>query len=192
MSIGFFEMHRRRAFPIVICWALLGLLAGCGYKLHGTGEAIGVKIDTLAIPLIQSPSSSPGFESTFTGMIREEFASHSKVPLVAKQDASVVLVGRVRSIKTEPYTYRIQDTKVGGETAAYEVTNARWLKLTLEAKLLEKDTGKVIWEERAMREKATYQVGSDPLINRYNEKNALREIARNLARRIYLKTMERF
>ena len=38
----------------------------------------------------------------------------------------------------------------------------------------------------------TFAVGTDPLANRYNERNAVRQIARRLAERIYLKTMERF
>jgi hypothetical protein len=43
-----------------------------------------------------------------------------------------------------------------------------------------------------MEEKAVFSVGTDPLVNRYNQRKAVREIAQILAKRIYSKTMERF
>jgi len=52
--------------------------------------------------------------------------------------------------------------------------------------------GKVIWTEAAMEEQASYVISGDPLETRYSERQALEKIASRLAKRIYLRTMERF
>ncbi len=166
---------------------LLALLwiSGCGYHLQATRQPKGISIPSLAIPLMASPSSSLGFEGDFTMMIRKEFVSHSQVPLVSQDHAAFVLVGKVHEIKTEPLSYKITDR-------TFEVTTSRWLKIKLAAKLLDRTTGKVIWNDETMEEKASFTVDSDPLKTRYNQRRAAQRIAQLLAEKIYLKTMERF
>jgi outer membrane lipopolysaccharide assembly protein LptE/RlpB len=178
--------------PILAVLSFLMFVAGCGYHFRGTGKPVGLQIESLAIPLMESTSSSLGFEGDFTRIIREEFASHAKFPLVSREMASTVLIGKVYDIKTDPYTYNITQTYVRGEKTNYSATSARWLRIKLDVKLVDRNTGKVIWHDRKMEEKATFAVGTDPLANRYNEKRAAQEIARTLAQRIYQKTMERF
>jgi hypothetical protein len=160
-------------------------LSGCGYHLQDTRQPKGISIPSLAIPLMESPSSSLGFEGDFTMMIRQEFVSHSQVPLVSKDQAAVVMIGKVLDIKTEPLSYKITD-------GTFQVTNSRWLKIKLAAKLLDQTTGNVIWNDENMEEKASFTVSSDPLRTSYNQKRAAKRIAQLLAERIYLKTMERF
>ncbi len=178
--------------PILVILSFLLSAAGCGYHFRGTGKPIGLQIESLAIPLMESTSSSLGFEGDFTRIIREEFASHAKFPLVSREKASTVLIGKVTDIETDPYTYNLTQTMVAGEKANYSTTGARWLRIKLSVKLVDRNTGKVIWYDEKMEEKTTFAVGTDPLINRYNEKRAVQEIARTLAERIYMKTMERF
>jgi hypothetical protein len=119
-------------------------------------------------------------------MIRQEFVSHSSVPLVAREEAAMVLLGRIHTIKTDPLGYSLAVSR------DYPVTSSRWLIMRLEAKLVDRRTGKTIWAEKDLEEKASFQVGEDPLVNRHNERQALEENARRLAKQIYLKTMERF
>ncbi|MEJ2589332.1 MAG: hypothetical protein P8165_17485, partial [Deltaproteobacteria bacterium] len=80
---------------------------------------------------MKSPSSSIGFEGEFTRMIRQEFVSHSQIPLESKEKAAMVLVGTVTGIKTEPLSYRISDEN-------FEVTTSRWLKIKLSCKLVDR------------------------------------------------------
>ncbi|MDY6970840.1 MAG: LPS assembly lipoprotein LptE [Thermodesulfobacteriota bacterium] len=153
---------------------------------------MGIYIPSLAIPVFASTSSSLGFEGDFTRIIREEFISHAKVPLVQEDEAAVVLCGEVHDIKTEPLSYSLVQNTVRGESTNYEVTNTRWLRVTLNARLLDRGSGKIIWEDKAMEEKAVFSVGTDPLANRCSQRKAVQEIANILAKKIYLKTMERF
>ena len=170
----------------------LGASLGCGYHFRTTGEPVGLKIQSLAIPLITSTSSSLGFEGIFTKAVRNEFVSHSKVPLVSKEKASAVLLGEVIEIRVEPLTYSLVQSTVEGKVTNYELTNSRRLRIKLSASLVDRTSGKIIWADKDLEEKGTFIVGTDPLVNRYNKRTAVQEIAQSLARRLYLKTMERF
>ena len=187
----FAALHKTLLVILLVCLSL-AVVPGCGYNFQAAGEPVGISIPSLAIPLMASTSSTLGFEGDFTRIIREEFISHARVPLVPRDDAAMVLLGSVSEIRTEPLSYELYQVEVDGRDTTYEETRSRRLKIKLDAKLIERATGKVIWEDKGMEEKATYSVGTDPLSNRYNQSMALQEIARRLASRLYLKTMERF
>ncbi|MCD4761038.1 hypothetical protein K8R42_04025 [bacterium] len=138
-----------------------------------------------------STSSSLGFEGVFTKAVRDEFVSHSKVPLVSREKATAVLIGEVSEIRVEPLTYSLIQSTVNGKVTNYEVTNTRRLRIKLSASMVDRASGKVIWA-KGLEEKGTFTVGTNPLANRYNKRTAVREIAKSLARRLYLKTMDRF
>ena len=168
------------------------LLAGCGYHFRADGEPLGIQLESLAIPLFSSTSSEIGFEADFTKVIRQEFISHGRVPLVPEEKAQAVLIGKIRDIRADPLTYSSQDVTVGGYASTYEVTKSRKLRIKLDVQLVDRRQGKVIWREETMEEQASYLVSGDPLEMRYSEKQALGKIAGRLAKRIYLRTMERF
>jgi hypothetical protein len=165
---------------------------GCGYQFRATGEPLGVSIQSLAIPLITSTSSERGFEANFTRVIREEFISHGSIPLVSEEKAELLLVGRVYEIRTEPLSYRYQQQNIKGHETTYEETSKRRLRVRLDVSLVERASGKVIWQDKSMEAKEGYEVGGDPLANRYYQQQALERVAGRLAKRIYMKTMERF
>ena len=183
-------LHRH--FSVLIGIGLLTMCTGCGYHFRAAGEPIGVEIKSLAIPLMASTSSIKGFESDFTKIIREEFISHAKVPIVPKEDAQALLIGRIQKVSTQPLTYNIQEYNVDGHTTTHETTSRRRLKIKLDISLTDRATGKTIWHDESMQAESSYNVGTDPLTDRYNQQLALKNIARLLAIRIYSKTMERF
>jgi len=167
-------------------------LAGCGYHFRADGEPVGIQLESLAIPMFSSTSSEIGFESDFTKVIRQEFISQGRVPLVPEEEAQVVLIGKIHDILADPLAYRSQDFTVGGQTTTFSVTKSRKLRVRLDVQLLDRRSGKIIWREASMQEQANYVVSSDPLETRYNEQQAVMNIASKLSKRIYLRTMERF
>jgi len=188
------QLSQRFLPNLLIAIALIfgGLLMGCGYKFRADGEMMGTKLDSLAIPLMTSTSSGLGFEADFTRIIRDEFIRNVKTPLVSVEKAQAVLTGRIYDIITEPLSFEQTQVTVGGQTSTFSVTSSRRLIIKLDAKLTESAGGKVIWHESAMVERSSFNVGTDPLRNRFNQQQAVEEIARLLARRIFLKTVERF
>jgi outer membrane lipopolysaccharide assembly protein LptE/RlpB len=176
-----------------VCLILLGLLlAGCGYHFRADGEPVGIQLESLAIPLFSSTSSEIGFEADFTKIIRQEFISQGRVPLVPEQNAQAVLTGKIIAIRADPLAYRSQDVAVGGNTSTYEITRSRKLRVRLEVQLVDRRSGNVIWRETGLEDQTSYSVSGDPLETHYSEQQALERIAGRLAKRIYLRTMERF
>jgi len=163
----------------------LFIAAGCGYSLQATGQPSRIEISSLSIPMMTSPSTTLGFEGDFTRVIRREFVSHSQIPLVSKDKAGMALIGVVNKISTEPLSYRVGEDK-------FEVTTSRWVRIRLDAKLLNRKTGDVVWHDPNMEEKVSFSVNPDPMITAYNERKAVEAAAKLFAERIYMKTMERF
>jgi hypothetical protein len=151
-----------------------------------------VSIDSIAIPLFSSTSSFMGFESEFTRIVREEFISHSRVRIKGKDNAQAVLSGRISSITTEPLTYTITRRSIHNYLSTDETTRSRTLKIRLDVKLEDRTTGKILWQDSTLTGEANFQVSTDPLANRYKQRQALISIAHDLATKIYAKTMERF
>ena len=168
------------------------LITGCGYSFRSSGDPMGIKMESMAIPMIESTSSDLGFEADFTRIIREEFIRNSKVPLVPREEAHTVLSTRVYDISTEPVSYDLDEYPVNGAVTTYTETKTRTLKIRVDIRFEDQRTGKVIWRNGNMEEKTNYVVDRDPLVTRFNKKNALETIAERLAKRIFLQTMERF
>ena len=177
---------------VLVALAVLGTLTGCGYRLRADGRPVGLEIESLAIPLMTSTSSRIAFEPDFTRVIREEFISHANVPVLPRESAQMVLVGHVRNIQTDPLTYDLDPRTIHGHDVTYAVTDSRRLRVELDAKLLDRATGKTVWQANGLTDEARFEVSTDPLRTRYNQREALRRIAGRLAKRVYLKTMERF
>ena len=200
----FFQCKNLTPLFLFLIFILCCVTSGCGYHFRPAGKPIGITLDSIAIPLFSSTSSFMGVEGEFTRIVREEFITHSRVRIQSKDKAQTVLSGRIHSITTEPLTYRITKTPItitrtgSGEEITYdylsidEVTSSRTLKVRLDIKLTDMETGKIIWHAPNLAGEASFTVSSDPLRNRYNQRRALISIAHNLATQIYSRTMERF
>lgn len=183
-----------RGWVIIISalFLMTPLISGCGYRFRAGGEPIGLEIESLAIPMVTSPSITLGFEPDFTRVLRNEFISHARVPLKPKEEARLILSGNIVDISTEPLSYNIRESTIQGYTVTDEVTRRRRLRIILDIYLSDTKTGKIIWHEPSLEEETSFEVTDDPLVNRFNQKQALEKIARNLSQRIYLLTMDRF
>jgi outer membrane lipopolysaccharide assembly protein LptE/RlpB len=176
-------------FMLIICCLLV---TGCGYRFRKAGVPIGVALDTIAIPLFPTTSSFVGYEADFTRILREEFITHSRVRIVSKENAQAVLSGSIYSIITEPLTYRVRKQTIHGFVSTDEITRSREMRVRVEAKLTDRETGTILWEDGSFTRERSFSVSSDPLRTRYNQRKAFIAIAQDIATRIYSKTMERF
>lgn len=181
-----------RALLAVLVSGALIQAAGCGYQFRADGRPVGIQVESLSIPLVTSTSSNIAFESDFTRMLREEFISHASVPIRSREQSHMVLVGHVRNIETESLTFDLDQRSVYGEPVTYSRTDSRRLSVVLDVKLVDRSSGDTVWRDDDLREKARFMVSADPLSTRYNQRQALRKIAGRLAKRVYLKSMERF
>ena len=186
------EFYSKRLLMSLSAAILLAGCFACGYSFRAKGEPIGVAIESLAIPLFESTSTDRGFEAEFTEIIRDEFISRSKIPLVDKGRAGAVITGIIYEIEIEPLSYNTIRQSVEGNTVTYETGGTRKLIVRLNISMTDRTTGEVIWHDDSMEEETSFNVSEDPLQNRFNKDQAIRNIAGLMAKRIYLNTMERF
>ncbi len=173
--------------PLFFC-----LVAGCGYQFAAGGQTVGPSLQNLAIPLFTSTSTDIGFEAEFTRIVREEFISHARVPLVGEEEAHTVLVGRIIEIRADPLGYDSRTFTQNSYSETFSVTNTRRLKIRLEVQLVDRAQGKVLWHDASIEERTSYQVETDPLAARFYHEQAVEKLARRAARKIYQRTLERF
>jgi len=184
----------KNAFGLAVLFLIFITLGGgsCSYRLQQIGKPHGLEIGSIAIPMVKSPASTLGFEGTFTRVIREEFIDNSGLMVVPKEKADAVLELRITRIGSNPLTYEVTQTSVQNRTVNYATTSSRWLWVTMDARLIDRASGRIIWKQTGVKEKASYAVSADPLETRYNRRLALKKIARNLAKKAYAQTMDRF
>jgi hypothetical protein len=106
--------------------------------------------------------------------------------------AQAVLSGSIYSITTEPLTYTVQRQTIHGYSSTDEVTSSRTMTIRVGATLADRATGTIIWQDSNLTGEAGFSVSADPLVNRYNQRQAFISIAQDIATRIYSQTMERF
>lgn len=184
-------IHTKSVYSFLLVLFFL-IFSGCGYQFRADGKPVGIEIQSIAIPLVESTSSQKGFEADFTTVLRNEFISHAQVPLKDKDQANKVLLVEIYEVNTQPLTYDSIRTEVSGRTVVHETTSRRRLLLRLNARLIDSSSGKTEWIDSSMTEEASFAVTADPLVNRKNQKEALLKIARLISQRIYNMTMERF
>jgi len=181
------------AGPVLFLIAvLLQLPSGCGYRFRADGKPVGLEIKSLAIPLMTSTSSRISFESDVTRVLREAFISQADVPVVPREKAHMVLIGKVVDVQTDPLTFNLDQRSVEGNEVTYSTTSSRRLKVVLDARLIDRKKGTTVWHDPSLSDEARFQVSRDPLSTRHSLREALRKIADRLAKQVYLKTMERF
>ena len=181
-----------RFTKVVLILVFCSLVFGCGYHFRSVGSSFDVHLESIAIPPFSGSSSYAGIEDDFTAVVRQEFISRSKVRLVEEKSAQAVLRGRLYFVTTEPLNYTVTQQRIHGLLSTDKVTSARILKVRLEISLKDTATEEIIWQDGNLTEKASFQVSSDPLTTQHNQRLALISIARDLAARIYSRTMERF
>jgi outer membrane lipopolysaccharide assembly protein LptE/RlpB len=191
-GISHFSNLRQSFNGVLLLLVCCFLFTGCGYQFRKTGVPIGITLDTIAIPLFPTTSSFLGYEADFTRILREEFITHSRVRIVSKENAQAVLSGSIYSIITEPLTFSVKKQTIHGFISTDEITRSREMRVRVEAKLIDRKTGTIIWHDGSFIGEATFSVSSDPLSTRYYQRQAFIAIAQDIATRIYSKTMERF
>jgi len=179
--------------------------AGCGYQIAGRGVHIPEGVRTLAIPVFENKTLEPIVEEELTPVVIREFLRDSRIEVVSRSQAALVLQGSVTSYKESPLSFD-QDQNV----LEYRITIVTHLILVRQSSGVttpdkeertdnesQRDrnvppidrrgfltpsigSNEILWE-RDVTESAEYRASSDVMSTRVAKLLALREIARNLA-----------
>lgn len=158
--------------------------SGCGYQIAGRGVHIPDGVRTMAIPVFENKTLEPIVEEEITPVVIREFLRDSRIEVVNRPQAGLVLHGSVISYKESPLSFD-QDQNV----LEYRITVITHLILVRQNKdatpndprdRSSSGLGEKLWE-RDITESAEYRASSDVMSTRVAKLLALREIARNLS-----------
>lgn len=167
-------------------WAILAmsLLLGCvscGYRFAGDGAGLDPRLRTVAVPVFENLTAEPGIEAIFTGALRQEFLMKSRLRVVPESQADAVFVGQIRRLSTTDVAHRkAQDTVLTR------------LTVTLDVRCVDRETGTILWQDRALTYFEDYQQNPDSMVAFQNRQEALKRAAKETAARIFDRFMSRF
>ncbi|HAS16970.1 MAG TPA: hypothetical protein DCR39_03555 [Nitrospiraceae bacterium] len=147
-------------------------LSACGYQLAGRGGHIPDEIKSVAIPVFENKTMEPVVEEEFTPMIIREFIKDSRIKVVDRTEADIVLNGNVNSYKESPLSFDQNQ-----EVLEYRITVTTHLKITRQK------INNIIWEKDIIKS-SEYKVSSNVMTTRTSKLLALKEIAKNLSEEV--------
>lgn len=163
----------RTAF-VAVSACLVLFLAGCGYQFSGAGPGPKPGLDRLAIPMFDNLTGQPGLESYFTTALRREFNARSRMKVVPKNEAQMILHGRITRLTTLDVAHRTAD----------ETIESR-LTVTLDVRCTSAEDGSILWQDPNLSYFQEYLQNDDPNTNSDDRRRALEFIARQVALRIH-------
>jgi outer membrane lipopolysaccharide assembly protein LptE/RlpB len=160
---------------------LLLLLGGCGYRsVDWQGRDFVAAGKKIAVPLFANKTYRPYLESIVTQAVVRELARQTGGEVVPSDRAELLLTGAVLSSATVPIAYTASDT-----VREYRAA------LTIEATLVEKKSGSVLWKGE-LTASQDYPTNTDLALQQNNETAAFLEIGRKLADDLSRKISEEF
>ena len=153
----------------VACPLFLLFLTACGYQIAGRGGHIQSGVKTIAIPVFENKTMEPIVEEEFTSAVLKGFIKDSRLEVVDRSQADLVLDGIVTLYKESPLSFDQNQNAL-----EYRMT------ITTHLRLLQQSTKNVLWE-RDITASSEYMVSSDVMSTRTAKLLALKEIAQNLA-----------
>jgi len=167
----------RKIFPAIAI--LLLMLNACGYTISRTGGQSGPPYGAskAAVPLFVNDTFEPLVEKDVTAALQEEIASDGRWVLVDRNNADVVVVGRVTQVNRTPLSYDAKE-----RIMEYRLT------IKSEIKVLDK-TEKVLWKDN-IDTYADYRVTEDVTKSKIRHGEAVRKASKNMAEEFIIKVLD--
>ncbi len=166
-------MHSTRG-KILLLIAIIGLLAGCGYHRQETEVQLPSWIRTIYIAPWKNNSTELRLGQWLTDDLREEFLRDSGLSLVPRDQADVILEGKIESAYTTGLSY-----------VRYDVSVERRIGVECSVRLLDAKTGKELWKSPPIYREEGFYVGKTLMMTEGYKENALKKISQDLAEIIH-------
>jgi len=157
------------------------VLWGCGYRLEGRETSLPPEIQTIAVPTLANQTLEAGIENVFTTALVREFNRDRRLRLVRAKEGDSILRGSIQDFSVSSVTY-----DDAGFVVEYRV------EVTMEVSLRRVDTDEVLWQTGPIREIETYRATSNVLTNEARKREAVEQIARELAETVHDRIVDRF
>src|SRR5208282_5699639 len=151
------RMNRHRFRTPVLCMALGGSLAGCGYHVAGHGpDALPKTIHVIAVPALVNQTNKFKIEQKLTAATIHEFLAKTRYKIVSDPDAGdALLTGKVLAVEILPLLFQTPTA-----TSATEQATAMMVTMKCEITLTERDSGKVLYHTNNFVFRNEYQLAT--------------------------------
>jgi len=164
---------------IVPIFLLCISLSSCGYRFAGSGSfPAGIK--SVCIPILKNLTSEAGIENTITNDLIYEVTRRDIAVLSNKDEADSILSGVIKSMTIETIS-RI-DPQTSSERRVTVTVN---LKLT-------SHSGKIVRSIKGLSDYEEYDVVTDKLETEQNRRDAISNLSKRLAEKVYARITEDF
>ena len=167
--------------------ALLAVAAlsstACGYHVAGRADLVPKSIQTIAIPAFSNVTTRYKLTDRLAEAMSREFISRTRYHIVADpEQADAVLRGAVLSYSSYPTIF----DPVTGRASGVQ------LQVTLRVSLVERASGKVIFNRPNMDVRERYQISTDPAVFFEESDVALDRASQQTARQVVSAILENF
>ncbi len=155
--------------------------AGCGYHVSGKADLLPKSVQTIAIPAFTNITARYKLPERLAGSLTREFISRTRYHITADPTtADAVLRGSV--LRYDSYVTTFDPVTNRGSSVQVNVT----LKLTL----VERVTGKVLFERPSMEVRERYEIATDQRAYLEESDAAVDRMSRDLARTVVSAVLE--
>jgi outer membrane lipopolysaccharide assembly protein LptE/RlpB len=166
---------------MMICWLAVALMAaGCGYRFAGGGQLPG-NIRRVAVLVLENRTSETGLENTLTNDLIYELTRNRNAQVVPAPQADARLSGSIRTLSVSSVSHSDADT-----------SQERRVSVTVDLRLTD-GGGETIWQRQGISANETYDVvASDKISTNQNRSEALKDLSKRLAERVYTSLTDNF
>jgi hypothetical protein len=162
--------------------ASLGLgLSGCGYHFVGNDVRAPGNIESIAVGVVENKTTIVGIETIFTNALLNEFIRTQRLAVKPSTEADAILSGTITSIKTDAVSHLDAE-----KTLETRVT------VGLSLMLKQRESGKILWENKGLSYYQDYTDRALPLATSENRRLAVAYIANFLAEKVYQEIFANF
>ena len=176
--------HASWSYRQAVTWLVIAFTAGsCGYHLAGRADTVPDTVHTIAIPTFRNNTTEFKIEQHLTSAVAREFMTRTRYRIVADQlEADATLTGTVLNFFVFPAVF---DRTTGRATSVATLTQVH-------VALVERNTGKVIYQNPAFEYRERYEVTTDAEAYLEERPAALARTGEGLARSLVSAVLEGF
>lgn len=175
------DRSRRPAAAAVVLAAALTALAGCGYRLRGTGSSLPPGIRTMSVPMFKNQTTRFELDVKLTRAVINELVARGKVSLSADPAAAdAVLEGEITGFTANPIGFSDSN-----QADKYNIT------VTAKVTLKERSSGKPLFSNPSFVYQQEYDVPPGSSFESV-QTEALDKIAEQFARSLVVGILEGF
>jgi outer membrane lipopolysaccharide assembly protein LptE/RlpB len=155
-------------------------VAGCGYRLPAAGLKTYEGVSSYSIGIFTSAAYRVGLDTMVRRMLDEELAGRHGLVVKPAGEGDAEFTGTVLSYGTSAVSYTRDDT-----AREYRAS------MTVEAVLRERSTNRPLWKG-VVTATQDFPSNVNPPLQQNSEEAAIQELARKVARQIYLRQQDTF